>query len=97
MDTRALTLKAGILRQLRRGREAERAASIALKIDPLDFRAMNELRLAHSLEGNVKATDSAAKRMTPSALQLPPPKVPSPVRIWRVVPAEMSWANSSWP
>jgi tetratricopeptide (TPR) repeat protein len=64
LDTKALGLKAGVLRKLERGRDAERAASIVLKIDPLDFRAMNELQLAHALQGHVEAARTTQDRMT---------------------------------
>ena len=64
LDTRALTLKAGILRKLGRVRQAEKAASIALKIDPLDFRAMNELRLAQGQLGDADAAKASLDRMT---------------------------------
>ena len=64
LDTKAIALKAGILRKLRRGQQAEKAAAVALKIDPLDFRAMNELWLAESLQGNREAAKAALDRMT---------------------------------
>jgi tetratricopeptide (TPR) repeat protein len=63
LDTQALALKAGILRKLRRGWHAVRAASIALKIDPLGFRAMNELQLARTLQGNTEAAQATQDRM----------------------------------
>jgi tetratricopeptide (TPR) repeat protein len=63
LDTKALGLKAGILRKLHRGGQAVRAASIALEIDPLNFRAMNELRLAHALLGNARGAQDAQDRM----------------------------------
>lgn len=64
LDTKALALKAGVLRKLGRGQQAERAASIALKIDPLDFRAMNELRLAMQLQNKPGGAKAVAERMT---------------------------------
>ncbi len=64
LDTKALALKAGILRKLGRGQQAERAASIALKIDPLDFRAMNEMCLAQQLQDKADAAKATVDRMT---------------------------------
>ncbi len=59
LDTRGLGLKAGILRKLGLGEHAARIALAALKIDPLNFRAMNELQLAHVLQGDAAAAQSA--------------------------------------
>ena len=64
LDTKALGLKAGMLRRLGRADQAEKAASIVLKIDPLDFRAMNELSLAYTLQGKSEAAAAARDRMT---------------------------------
>jgi len=64
LDTRALALKAGILRKLHLSRHAAQGASIALKTDPLDFRAMNELQLAYTLQGDVEAAEAIRKRLT---------------------------------
>jgi tetratricopeptide (TPR) repeat protein len=41
-DTRALNLKTGVLRRLGRIRQAEQICERILRIDPLDFHAMNE-------------------------------------------------------
>ncbi|HYW78236.1 MAG TPA: tetratricopeptide repeat protein, partial [Thermoguttaceae bacterium] len=64
LDTKGLGLKAGILRKLHRSREAVQTAMSALEIDPLDFRAMNERRLAYTLQGNDEAAQAAQDRMT---------------------------------
>lgn len=63
LDTKALGLKAGILRLLGRAAQAEKTASIVLKIDPLDFRAMNELSLSQTLQGKSDAAAATRGRM----------------------------------
>ncbi|MHB8901488.1 MAG: DUF5107 domain-containing protein, partial [Thermoguttaceae bacterium] len=63
LDTRALGLKSGILRRSGRLQEAEKTAAEALAIDPLDFRAMNELCLARRLQAGGDA-QAALDRMT---------------------------------
>ena len=60
IDTRALCLKAAILRKLNRFAEAEKTARSALSIDPLDFHAANELVLA--LRGRGQATVAQQER-----------------------------------
>lgn len=56
LDTRALSLKAAILRKMQRYVEAERAAQAALSVDPLDFHAANELVL--TLQGRHKSAEA---------------------------------------
>ncbi len=51
VNTKALNVKAMILRKLGRSGEAKQTASDVLVIDPLDFLAMNELYLAQIASG----------------------------------------------
>jgi tetratricopeptide (TPR) repeat protein len=51
LNTTALNAKAVILRSLGRLKQAKETALKVIGIDPLDFRAMNELYLAESAEG----------------------------------------------
>jgi tetratricopeptide (TPR) repeat protein len=51
LNTKALNLKAAMLRRMGRSAEAAQVAAAALSIDPLDFLAGNELYLARSAAG----------------------------------------------
>lgn len=51
LNTKALNLKAAMLRRMGRSAEAAQVAAAALSIDPLDFLAGNELYLAESAAG----------------------------------------------
>ena len=51
LNTKALNLKAAMLRRIGRSAEAAQVAAAALSIDPLDFLAGNELYLARSAAG----------------------------------------------
>jgi tetratricopeptide (TPR) repeat protein len=51
LNTKALNLKAAMLRRMGRSAEAAQVAAAALSIDPLDFLAGNELYLAGSAAG----------------------------------------------
>ncbi|UCC97996.1 MAG: DUF5107 domain-containing protein [Phycisphaerales bacterium] len=55
LNTKALGIKALVLRKLGRVQEAKRIASGVLAVDPLDFLARNELHLAH------RASDSKGR------------------------------------
>ncbi len=61
LNTKALSIKAVILRKLNRLEEAEKTASTALALDPLDFLARNELWLARTALG---AESNAANTLT---------------------------------
>jgi tetratricopeptide (TPR) repeat protein len=54
LDTRALDLRACVLRHLGRSEDAKAQAAAALAIDPLDFWAMNEVRLAGGADESAK-------------------------------------------
>jgi len=51
LNTKALNLKAAMLRRMGRSAEAAQVAAAALSVDPLDFLAGNELYLARSAAG----------------------------------------------
>ena len=52
LNTKALNLKAVILRKLKRFEETQQVTAKTLSIDPLDFWAMNEMYLAESAAGS---------------------------------------------
>lgn len=62
LHTKALNLKAAVLRRLGRLAEAEAVAAAVLAIDPLDFWAMCELGLAQRARGKRQAADAALGR-----------------------------------
>jgi len=64
LNTKALNLKAAVLRHMGRHAEATQLASIALVIDPLDFLAGNELYLAKSGMGSADEAREALQAVT---------------------------------
>lgn len=56
-NSKALNLKAAILRRLGRFKEARQAAASVLSIDPLDFWAMNEMYLVKSAIGSASGAN----------------------------------------
>ena len=64
LDTKALNLKAGILRQLGRTDQAASVAQAVLEIDPLDFWAMNEVSLVHLSNADEAAAKAGLDRLT---------------------------------
>ncbi len=62
-DTRALNLKAALLRRLGRLEQARKIALRSLAIDPLDFPAQNELYLAQSEQGSREDAGQTLKRL----------------------------------
>ncbi|MEM3479540.1 MAG: DUF5107 domain-containing protein [Candidatus Bathyarchaeia archaeon] len=63
LNTRALNLKATVLRKMRRLKEAEEIALKALAIDPLDFWAENELYLVKSKMGLKEEADKELENL----------------------------------
>mgnify|MGYP000715793865 CR=1 FL=1 len=63
LNTKALNLQAGILRKLGLAAQAKDVASAVLEIDPLDFWAMNEMRLALLRSGNQVAAEATRSRL----------------------------------
>jgi tetratricopeptide (TPR) repeat protein len=64
LNTKAMNLKAAVLRHMGRHAEATQLASIALVIDPLDFLAGNELYLAKSGVGSADEARDALQTIT---------------------------------
>ena len=62
-NTTALGLKAALLRRMRRPAEAEAAAAAALAVDPMDFRALNELLLINTSGGLREDTGPVYERL----------------------------------
>lgn len=63
LNTRALNLKAAVLRKMGRLKEAEETALKALAIDPLDFWAENELYLVKSKMGLKEEVDKELENL----------------------------------
>jgi tetratricopeptide (TPR) repeat protein len=76
LNTRTRDLKAAVLRNLGRLEEAERTAAATLAIDPLDFRAANEVVLARRRNGEadsrgaLEILESRMRGATSSYLEL---------------------------
>ncbi|MFB3923942.1 MAG: DUF5107 domain-containing protein [Terriglobia bacterium] len=64
LNTKALNIKTAALRHLGRNEEAAQLASLALKIDPLDFLAGNELYLARTSAGSADEARAALEALT---------------------------------
>ncbi|MEW5978956.1 MAG: DUF5107 domain-containing protein [Acidobacteriota bacterium] len=62
-NTQALNLKTAILRHLNRHSEAQELASATLRLDPLDFRAGNELPMIHAALGQQAEAEAARKAL----------------------------------
>ena len=64
LDTRAWAVKAAALRRRGRPEDAVRAASRAVSLDPLDFRAANEIFLASKAAGRAAEADAALESLS---------------------------------
>ncbi len=63
MDTKAMNLRAAVLRRLGRTAEAAEQAEATLRVDPLDFWAGNEVLLAAQAAGNAHAAEQARESL----------------------------------